>query len=89
MGYRFSLEKNLDRLPLALAMAGAYLNHAAIGFSDNLRLYEGSWLKLQKTSAELNSYEDGMLYSSWQVSLTTSNNRTCFQLSFSAFGHTL
>jgi hypothetical protein len=34
------LAKKLDRLPLALATARAYLKQASIGFSDYLRLYE-------------------------------------------------
>jgi hypothetical protein len=40
------LAKKLDGLPLALTTAGAYLDQAAISFSDYLRLYEESWLKL-------------------------------------------
>ena len=62
------LAGKLDRLPLVLATAGAYLDQVAIGFSDHLRLYENSWAKLQKTSPELSSYEDRTLYSTWQVS---------------------
>ncbi|KAF2727807.1 hypothetical protein EJ04DRAFT_391766, partial [Polyplosphaeria fusca] len=44
----------LDGLPLALSTAGAYLEHA-------------SWLKLQRTSPTLSSYEDRSLYTTWQV----------------------
>ena len=62
------LAKELDGLPLALATAGAYLDQAAISFSDYLRLYKASWTKLQKTSPELSSYEDRTLYSTWQLS---------------------
>ncbi|KAH8767807.1 kinesin light chain [Hyaloscypha sp. PMI_1271] len=62
------LAKELDGLPLALVTAGAYLNQAAISLSDYLRLYKESWAKLQKTSPELTSYEDRMLYSTWQLS---------------------
>ncbi|KAI9763143.1 MAG: hypothetical protein M1840_000908 [Geoglossum simile] len=62
------LAKELDGFPLALATAGAYLKQAAITFSDYLRLYRKSWAKLQKTSPELSSYEDRMLYSTWQIS---------------------
>jgi tetratricopeptide (TPR) repeat protein len=40
----------------------------AASFSDYLRLYRASWLKLQKRSPELSSYEDRMLYSTWQIS---------------------
>ncbi|KAN0067119.1 HET domain containing protein [Elaphomyces granulatus] len=60
--------KELDGLPLALATAGAYLDQAAISFSDYLRLYKASWAKLLMTSPELNSYEDRTLYSTWQLS---------------------
>src|SRR5450432_977948 len=62
------LAKKLDGLPLALAIAGAYLDQVAISFSDYLRLYKESWAKLQKTSPELSSYEDRTLYSTWQIS---------------------
>ncbi|OAL57295.1 hypothetical protein IQ07DRAFT_594678 [Pyrenochaeta sp. DS3sAY3a] len=36
-------------------------------FSEYLRLYNASWLKLQRTSPRLNSYEDRALYTTWQV----------------------
>ena len=62
------LAKELDGLPLALATAGAYLDQAAISFSDYLRLYKASWAKLLTTSPELSSYEDRTLYSTWQLS---------------------
>jgi tetratricopeptide (TPR) repeat protein len=62
------LAKELDGLPLALTTAGAYLDQAAISFSDYLRLYKVSWAKLQKTSPKLSSYEDRTLYSTWQLS---------------------
>jgi tetratricopeptide (TPR) repeat protein len=62
------LAKELDGLPLALATAGAYLDQVAISFLDYLGLYKESWVKLQKTSPELSSYEYRTLYSTWQVS---------------------
>jgi hypothetical protein len=62
------LAKELDGLPLALATAGAYLDQAAASFSDYLRLYKASWIKLQKTSPKISSYEDRTLYSTWQIS---------------------
>ena len=62
------LAKELDGLPLALATAGAYLDQAAMSFSNYLRLYKESWAKLQKTSPDLSSYEDRTLYSTWQLS---------------------
>src|SRR6267378_5826558 len=62
------LTTELDGLPLALATAGAYLDQTAISFSDYLRLYKASWAKLLMTRPKLNSYEDRMLYSTWQLS---------------------
>ena len=38
-------------------------------FSEYLRLYRASWLKLQITSPQLSSYEDRSLYTTWQLSL--------------------
>ena len=58
----------MDGLPLALATAGAYLKQVTTSFSDYLRLYEASWMKLQRTSPQLTSYEDRTLYSTWQLS---------------------
>jgi tetratricopeptide (TPR) repeat protein len=58
----------LDGFPLALATAGAYLNQVSISFADYLRLYKESWMKLQKTSPVLGSYEDQTLLSTWQIS---------------------
>jgi hypothetical protein len=57
------LAEKLDGLPLALATARAYLDQAAISFSDYLRLYKESWARLQETSPELSSYKDRTLYS--------------------------
>ncbi|KAF1964751.1 HET-domain-containing protein [Bimuria novae-zelandiae CBS 107.79] len=62
-----ALVTKLDGLPLALSTAGAYLEHVTTSFAEYLRLYEASWLKLQKTSPKLNSYEDRSLYTTWQV----------------------
>ncbi|KAK7177848.1 NB-ARC and TPR domain protein [Paraphaeosphaeria sporulosa] len=64
-----ALVAKLDGLPLALSTAGAYLEHVTTSFAEYLRLYEASWLKLQKTSPKLNSYEDRSLYTTWQVTL--------------------
>jgi tetratricopeptide (TPR) repeat protein len=60
--------KELDGLPLALATAGAYLDQVAISLLAYLRLYKESWVQLQESSPELNSYEDRTLYSTWQIS---------------------
>jgi hypothetical protein len=57
------LAKELDGFPLALATAGAYLRQAAVSCSDYLRLYKALWLRLQKLSPGLSSYEDWTLYS--------------------------
>ncbi|KAF2463438.1 HET-domain-containing protein [Lindgomyces ingoldianus] len=62
-----ALVSQLDGLPLALSTAGAYLEHVTTGFAEYVRLYEASWLKLQRTSPTLNSYEDRSLYTTWQV----------------------
>ncbi|TVY34372.1 Vegetative incompatibility protein HET-E-1, partial [Lachnellula subtilissima] len=62
------LATELDGLPLALATAGAYLDQTARSFSDYLRLYKESWVRLKETSPELGSYEDRTLYSTWQIS---------------------
>ncbi|KFY30536.1 hypothetical protein V494_08120, partial [Pseudogymnoascus sp. VKM F-4513 (FW-928)] len=62
------LTKELDGLPLALATAGAYLDQVAVSLSDYLRLYKQSWVQLQESSPELDSYEDRTLYSTWQIS---------------------
>ncbi|KAN0078814.1 hypothetical protein V8E54_005327 [Elaphomyces granulatus] len=51
------LANELDGLPLALATAGAYVYQVAISSSDYLR-----------PGPELSSYEDRMLYSTWQLS---------------------
>jgi hypothetical protein len=62
-----ALVEKLDGLPLALSTAGAYLEHVNTSFAEYLRLYEASWLKLQRTSPRLPFYEDRSLYTTWQV----------------------
>ncbi|PVH69794.1 kinesin light chain 1 [Cadophora sp. DSE1049] len=62
------LARELDGLPLALATAGVYLDQVAVSLSDYLRLYQQSWVQLQESSPELESYEDRTLYSTWQIS---------------------
>jgi hypothetical protein len=57
----------LDGLPLALSTAGAYLEHVTTTFAEYLQLYEASWLELQRTSPTLSSYENRLLYTTWQV----------------------
>lgn len=63
------LARKLDGLPLALATTGAYLRETSVSCADYLRLYELSWSQLQKVSPEVNSYDDRMLHSTWQLSL--------------------
>ncbi|TEY71167.1 hypothetical protein BOTCAL_0100g00040 [Botryotinia calthae] len=62
-----ALVEELDGLPLALSMAGIYLEHVTTSFSDYLQLYKTSWLKLQTTSPLLDSYVDRTLYTTWQI----------------------
>jgi tetratricopeptide (TPR) repeat protein len=63
-----ALARKLDGLPLALATAGAYLNQVSTSFSEYLRLFEDSWLKLLESSPEVDSYEDRALYTTWNLS---------------------
>lgn len=61
------LAKELDRLPLALATARAYLDQVAVSLLDYLRLYKQSWVQLRESTPELDLYEDRTLYSTWQI----------------------
>ncbi|KAF2785775.1 hypothetical protein K505DRAFT_344375 [Melanomma pulvis-pyrius CBS 109.77] len=40
----------LDGLPLALAIASAYLRQVSTSFADYLQLYKQSWLRLQRNT---------------------------------------
>ena len=62
------LAEELDGLPLALATAGAYLDQTTMGFSEYLDLYKVSWAELLQGDPGVSSYEDRMLYSTWQIS---------------------
>ncbi|KAE9566034.1 hypothetical protein CGMCC3_g17791 [Colletotrichum fructicola] len=62
-----TLARQLDGLPLALSTAGAYLSQVTTTCAEYLRLYEESWLRLQKGSPQLLEY-DRALYSTWEVS---------------------
>ncbi|KAK4118976.1 hypothetical protein N657DRAFT_650651 [Parathielavia appendiculata] len=62
------LARKLDGLPLALSTAGAYLDNVATSFAEYLEMYRKSWLRLQKTTPGLLSYEDRALYSTWDIS---------------------
>src|SRR4029077_17450606 len=63
------LARRLDGLPLALTNAGAYLYQVSTSFADYLRHYQDSWLRLQKNTPQLLSYEDRALYTTWELSL--------------------
>ncbi|ORX95173.1 hypothetical protein BCR34DRAFT_498675 [Clohesyomyces aquaticus] len=62
------LAKQLDGLPLPLAMAGAYISRVGISFTDYLRLYNASWLRLQQPSLGVWSYMDRAPMSTLQLS---------------------
>ncbi|WPG99175.1 vegetative incompatibility protein het-e-1 [Acrodontium crateriforme] len=63
------LAQKLDGLPLALATAGAYLHQTpGVSCAEYLQYYETSWARLQEMSPRLMSYEDRMLFSTWQIS---------------------
>ncbi|WYZ34743.1 hypothetical protein EsH8_I_001019 [Colletotrichum jinshuiense] len=61
------LAQLLDGLPLALSTAGAYLDQVTTTCEEYLRLYQESWLRLQKNSPKLLSYNRAM-YSTWDIS---------------------
>jgi tetratricopeptide (TPR) repeat protein len=63
-----ALARKLDGLPLALATAGAYLDQVSTSFSEYLRLFENSWLKLLESSPDLDSYDDHALHTTWNLS---------------------
>ncbi|KAE9566313.1 hypothetical protein CGMCC3_g17528 [Colletotrichum fructicola] len=63
-----ALARRLDGLPLALSTAGAYLKQVSRTCGEYLRLYEKSWLRLQKQSPRLLTYHRA-LYSTWKISL--------------------
>lgn len=65
--YVVQLAEKLDGLPLALATAGAYLYQVSTSLENYLAHYNKSWMKLQKTSPRLDSYQDA-LYSTWNIS---------------------
>jgi len=73
--FAVALAKELDGLPLALSTAGAYLEQVTTTFSEYLRLYKESWLMLQMTTPQLNSYEDRSLYTTWHLSLNQIEQR--------------
>ena len=56
------LVKELDGLPLTLSTVGTYLEHMSMTLSVYLRLYKASWLKLQTTSPQVESYGNRSLY---------------------------
>ncbi|KAK5992301.1 Kinesin light chain 1 [Cladobotryum mycophilum] len=62
------LAQRLDGLPLALSTAGAYLEETAMSWGKYLKLYDESWLRLQRESPRLLSYENRAMYSTWNIS---------------------
>ncbi|KAI3336292.1 kinesin light chain [Xylariaceae sp. AK1471] len=70
-----NLAEELDGLPLALATAGAYLEQTSMSFQAYLRLYKDSWARLQITSPRLSTYNDRILYSTWQLSFNQIKER--------------
>lgn len=62
------LAERLGGLPLALAIAGAYLKYTPDTFTEYLQAYELTWEDLQQNSPELFEYEGRTLYSTWAIS---------------------
>ncbi|RGP79315.1 tetratricopeptide-like helical domain [Fusarium longipes] len=62
------LAEKLDGLPLALSTAGAYLDQVSMTCKEYLELYQESWYRLQKSSPQVQSYEDRAMYSTWNIS---------------------
>jgi hypothetical protein len=69
------LARRLDRLPLALATAGAYLRHSADSFHGYLQLYSNSWNDLSRHSSGPEDYEERTLYSTWNASIQQVRNK--------------
>ncbi|CAI4212535.1 unnamed protein product [Parascedosporium putredinis] len=63
-----ALAQELDGFPLALSTAGAYLSNVQTTFVEYLGRYKDSWLKLQENTPESLTYENGALYSTWNIS---------------------
>ncbi|KAI5460664.1 hypothetical protein BGZ63DRAFT_488662 [Mariannaea sp. PMI_226] len=61
------LVQRLEGLPLALATAGAYLSQVSISYAEYLKQYQESWLRLQKKTPGLLSYENRAMYSTWDI----------------------
>lgn len=51
------------------------MDQTARSCSEYLLLYKESWVRLGQTSPELSSYEDRMLYSTWQISFDNIKQR--------------
>ncbi|CEJ81494.1 hypothetical protein VHEMI01616 [[Torrubiella] hemipterigena] len=62
------LVEKLDGLPLAIALAGRYLERSSMSFADYLQFYETSWASLQANTPSLGSYADRTLCTTWQIS---------------------
>ncbi|KAK4182502.1 hypothetical protein QBC35DRAFT_457232 [Podospora australis] len=85
------LARELDGLPLALSTAGAYLDNVVTTFADYLKMYKESWLRLQKTTPTLLSYENRAMYSTWDISYAQVEQQNMISARFlrlwAYFGH--
>ncbi|KFA76937.1 hypothetical protein S40288_10344, partial [Stachybotrys chartarum IBT 40288] len=61
------IAQRLDGLPLALSTAGSYLSQVSTSCAEYLELYNKSWLRLQKASPKLLTYDYAM-YTTWDIS---------------------
>lgn len=78
------LAKKSDGLPLALAIAGAYLRQTAMSFSKYLKHYNERWATVQENAPTLRHY-DKTLLTTWKLSLdqvkkTNHNSQKLFLL---------
>jgi len=63
-----TLIKRLDGLPLAIMIAGSYMQQTGISPSKYLQLYSQSWTDLQQNSSPHRYYSNGDLVGTWMVS---------------------
>jgi tetratricopeptide (TPR) repeat protein len=63
-----SLTRRLDGLPLAIVIAGSYMQQTGISPSKYLELYSQSWNDLQKGAQPYRYYSNGNLISTWMIS---------------------
>ncbi|OZJ02082.1 hypothetical protein BZG36_05319 [Bifiguratus adelaidae] len=63
-----SLTHRLDGLPLAIVIAGSYMQQTGISPSKYLELYSQSWGDLQKDAQPHRYYSNGNLVATWMIS---------------------